>query len=99
MAKFGVYYAGRVLKLGELNQDMLMEAIRNPATVKTFGNSWTFIDINEHIDESGRYILALFAKPVGFSILKSRRLTGSDHGREIIPWVAVPAWRVVGWAT
>ena len=41
----------------------------------------------------------LFAKPVGFSILKSRRLTGADHGREIIPWVAVPAWRVVGWAT
>ena len=62
MAKSGIYYAGRVLKLGELNQDMLMEAIRNPATVKTIGNSWTFIDVNEHVDASGHYIFGRLSK-------------------------------------
>lgn len=62
MAKSGLYYAGRVLKLGELNQSMLMAAIRNPATIKARENSWTFIDISEHYTETDHFIFGRLSK-------------------------------------
>jgi hypothetical protein len=45
--KEGTYYVGRVLKLGELNQDSLLDAIREPASVKHRTNAWTITDIVE----------------------------------------------------
>ena len=46
--------------------------------------------------KNGRWLslaidMALFAKPVGFSIVKRERPTGADPGREIIPRVAAAA--------
>lgn len=62
MAKSGIYYAGRVLKLGILDQLMLMDAIRAPATIKIRENSWTFIDITEHRTEKDHFIFGRLSK-------------------------------------
>lgn len=54
MAKKGTYYVGRVLKLGSLDQDMLLDALRKPASIKHRGNAWTFIDVTE-VKQDGQY--------------------------------------------
>jgi hypothetical protein len=45
MAKTGTYYLGRVLKLGILDQEKLINAIKNPSTISYRGHAWTFIDV------------------------------------------------------
>nr|WP_205620817.1 hypothetical protein [Pseudomonas chengduensis] len=62
MAKTGTYYAGRVLKLGTLDQSMLMDAIRKPTSVLFRGNAWTFIDIIEHNQAGNHYIFGRLSK-------------------------------------
>lgn len=62
MSKKGTYYAGRVLKLGALDQKMLMAALRNPASILRRGNAWTFIDINEYNQSGHHYIFGRLSK-------------------------------------
>jgi hypothetical protein len=54
MAKGGTYYLGRVLKLGILDQEKLIQAIKNPSTIYYRENAWTFIDVVEHKDENDK---------------------------------------------
>lgn len=62
MPKKGTYYAGRVLKLGVLNQDMLLEAIRQPRAVRYRGNAWTFIDVEEHQTGNEHFVFGRLSK-------------------------------------
>jgi hypothetical protein len=62
LKKRGTYYAGRVLKLGTLDQTMLLSALRNPAAILRRGNAWTFIDIEEHNESGDHYIFGRLSK-------------------------------------
>jgi len=62
MSKKGTYYAGRVLKLGTLDQQMLMAALRNPASILRRGSAWTFIDIDEYNQSGHHYIFGRLSK-------------------------------------
>ena len=56
MAKKGTYYVGRVLKLGLLDQEKLIAAIKRPEAIKRRGNAWTFINVTEY-DQSGHHFI------------------------------------------
>lgn len=58
--KYGTYYVGRVQKLGTLNEEMLLSAIRNPTTILKHGKHWTFTGIQEC--QSGEYIFGRLSK-------------------------------------
>jgi len=62
MSRVGTYYVGRVLKLGVLNQNTLIDAIRNPSTIYYRGNAWTFIDVEEFKDDDEHYIFGRLSK-------------------------------------
>lgn len=62
MSPKGTYYAGRVLKLGILDQSMLLTALRRPASILRRGNAWTFTDINEHNQLGHHYIFGRLSK-------------------------------------
>jgi hypothetical protein len=62
VSKHGTYYAGRVLKLGILDQDMLLAALRNPASILRRGNAWTFINIEEYNEAGHHYIFGRLSK-------------------------------------
>jgi len=62
MPKKGTYYAGRVLKLGLLNQDKLIYAIKNPASIKYRDNAWSFIDIEEQTVEGLHFVFGRLSK-------------------------------------
>lgn len=62
MSRQGTYYAGRVLKLGVLDQDMLLAALRHPVSVLRRGNAWTFIDIEEYSEAGHHYIFGRLSK-------------------------------------
>lgn len=62
MAQKGMYYAGRVLKLGLLDQGMLLDAIKNPTSVKYRGNAWTFSDVDEYKQAEHHYIFGRLSK-------------------------------------
>lgn len=62
MSKKGTYYAGRVLKLGLLDQSKLLAALRNPASIYRRGNAWTFIDIEEYNEAGDHYIFGRLSK-------------------------------------
>lgn len=62
MSKKGTYYAGRVIKLGSLDQKMLMAALRNPASIIRRRNAWTFIDIDEYNQSGHHYIFGRLSK-------------------------------------
>lgn len=61
MADKGTYYLGRVLKLGVLDQELLIKAIKNPATILSRENAWTFTDIVES-QNYGHYIFGRLSK-------------------------------------
>lgn len=67
MSSSGIYYLGRVLKLGTLDQDKLMHAIKEPVSVSYRGSSWTFIDVKEVKTEREHYIFGRLSKykPLG----------------------------------
>jgi hypothetical protein len=62
VSKKGTYYAGRVLKLGVLDQHLLLEAIRHPKAVRHRGNAWTFIDVEEHQTENEHFVFGRLSK-------------------------------------
>lgn len=62
MATQGTYYIGRVLKLGLLDQEKLIEAIKNPDQITYRGNAWTFIDIEEYNEHGHHYIFGKLSK-------------------------------------
>ncbi len=53
---------GRVLKLGTLDQKKLIDAIKEPVSVNFRGNSWTFIDVEEHRDNFDHFIFGRLSK-------------------------------------
>lgn len=53
---------GRVLKLGVLDQSMLMSAILNPTSIKVRGNAWTIIDSQEHKQEGQHFVYGRLSK-------------------------------------
>lgn len=67
MSSSGIYYLGRVLKLGTLDQEKLMHAIKEPVSVSYKGSSWTFIDVKEVKSEHEHYIFGRLSKykPLG----------------------------------
>lgn len=62
MATEGTYYIGRVLKLGLLDQEKLIEAINNPRQIVYRGNGWTFIDVEEYNQNGNKYIFGKLSK-------------------------------------
>lgn len=56
----GTYYLGRVLKLGTLTQDMVIDAIKEPATISYRGNSWTIVDV--YVEHTKKYIIGNLSK-------------------------------------
>ncbi|WP_372382645.1 hypothetical protein ACCQ12_00335 [Xanthomonas sp. NCPPB 1068] len=60
MAKNGTYYVGRVLKLGELNQDRLLSALSNPSILESKRGTWALVDIK--IGEANKYIFGRLAR-------------------------------------
>lgn len=62
MSKKGTYYAGRVLKLGLLNQDKLLDSIKNPISVKYRGSAWSFTDVEEHDENGLRFVFGRLSK-------------------------------------
>ncbi len=62
MSAQGTYYIGRVLKLGLLDQEKLIEAIKKPDQITYRGNAWTFIDIEEYNQNGHKYIFGKLSK-------------------------------------
>ena len=63
MIKDGKYYLGRVIKLGTLNQDKLIEAMKYPVTSLYGKYAWTFTDVIEKYDQNGKqYIFGKLSK-------------------------------------
>jgi hypothetical protein len=62
MVRNGTYYVGRVLKLGVLDQSMLIRAILNPTSIKVRGNKWTIIDSQEYAQGSNHFIYGKLSK-------------------------------------
>lgn len=59
----GKYYLGRVIKLGTLNQDRLIEAMKYPVTSIYKKHGWTFTDVTEKFDKDGKqYIFGKLSK-------------------------------------
>lgn len=58
----GTYYAGRVLKLGLLNQDKLIAAIKKPTSIKYRGNAWSFIDVEEYNQRGIQFLFGRLSK-------------------------------------
>ena len=60
--KFGTYYIGRVQKLGILDEDLLVSAIKNPTTILRRGKLWTFINITSENSNGVNYIFGRLSK-------------------------------------
>jgi len=58
----GRYYLGRVLKLGRLDQDRLMGAIRHSSIVSVRDYTWTITDVKEGEIEQQNYIFGKLSK-------------------------------------
>ena len=50
--KLGRYYLSRVIKLGELNQTRVMDAIAHAPTVRIGDFDWTITDVTDHRNTS-----------------------------------------------
>ena len=62
MARNGTYYVGRVLKLGLLDQTMLIDGILRPASIKNRGSKWTIIDSQEYKQGENHFIYGRLSK-------------------------------------
>lgn len=62
MARNGTYYVGRVLKLGILDQSMLINGMLKPASIKVRGNKWTIIDSQEYRQGKDHFIFGRLSK-------------------------------------
>ncbi len=91
MAKNGTYYLGRVLKFGVLDQEKLINAIKNPTTIYYRGHAWTFIDVIENKNAEMHYLFGRLCKftPSG-EIMKIDTTTHSEI-KQIEPNLSVAA--------
>lgn len=62
MARRGTYYVGRVLKFGLLDQEKLIQAIKEPKSIIKRGMAWTFIDVKEFRDPDYHYLFGRLCK-------------------------------------
>jgi hypothetical protein len=62
MARNGTYYVGRVLKLGILDQSMLIRGVLRPTSIKIRGNAWTIIDSQEYKKGDDHFIYGRLSK-------------------------------------
>jgi len=62
MPQTNTYYLGRVIKLGNLTADMVVDAVLNPATATSYGNSWSFFDAKELKTDGVEYLSAKLIK-------------------------------------
>ena len=60
--KRGRYYLSRVVKLGELNQERLLAAIRKPPIVPIGNFEWTFTDVVDETRSTAPFIFGNLAK-------------------------------------
>lgn len=77
MSVESTYYLGRVIKLGQLDNEKLIESIQNPEFVVIRNNGWTFIDVTKYEN----YIIGVLAKyePEGeVSVIDKK-----EHSRKI----------------
>jgi len=58
----GRYYLGRVIKLGKLNHQRLLGAIREPKVVNVGQFQWTFTDTVDESESSERFIFSRLSK-------------------------------------
>lgn len=58
----GRYYMARVIKLGELNQEKLIDAIANPPTVAIGQFEWTFTDVIDMRNATHPFLFGNLAK-------------------------------------
>lgn len=58
----GTYYISRVIKLGELNHELLISAINKPPIVSAGKFNWTITDIVDKTDAANPYIFANLSK-------------------------------------
>jgi len=58
----GTYYVGRVLKLGILDQQKLIDAIISPTAINVRGSSWTITDVADHNRGEGRFLFGRLSK-------------------------------------
>jgi len=62
MGRNGTYYVGRVLKLGLLDQSMLIDGILRPTSIKVRGSKWTIIDSQEYKQGGHHFIYGRLSK-------------------------------------
>jgi hypothetical protein len=62
MSRHGRYYLGRVIKLGQLNQKTLIEAIGNAASVTVGKFTWTITDVEDKTASAKKYIYGALSK-------------------------------------
>lgn len=96
--KNGTYYLGRVLKLGVLDDEKLMDAILYPRPVNAWGKAWTFIDSEKLQYDNQNFI---YAKLIKYSPdaevfivdpMKSREIRQNEPNLSIAssPFVYIP---------
>lgn len=62
MAETTTYYLGRVIKMGQLNTDMIVSAVLRPKPVVWWGNGWSFFDAARHETRGIEYVCARLSK-------------------------------------
>lgn len=60
MARNATYYLGRVLKLGALTQESLLQALESPRPLVSRGGNWTFLDVT--VGPERKYIFGRLAR-------------------------------------
>ncbi len=78
--KNGTYYLGRVIKLGNLDNNRLMDAIFLPKPIVVWGHAWTFIDSKKLKYENGEYV---FARLIKYSPDAEVSVVDPDKSQEI----------------
>ena len=78
--KNGTYYLGRVIKLGVLNNEKLMEAILYPRPITAWGHAWTFINSEKIKNDNSEFVYAKLAK---YSPDAEVFVVDPDKGKEI----------------
>jgi hypothetical protein len=58
----GTYYLGRIIKLGELDDEKVIDAILDPKPIVRRKNAWTFIDAQRLKDGAREYVFARLSK-------------------------------------
>ncbi len=58
----GTYYVGRVIKLGILDTEKLIDAILRPSPLRAWGNAWTFINATKTKSDKGEFVYAKLCK-------------------------------------